>query len=106
MEHVYSKPAGASSLAIWSEQSPVLKAVGWSVSGFNFARTVFPDGIAIYTPSDKARQFTCSYRYFEMLLSLKMTTHIVTNQTSPGLVDCKNECFEFVIGDITMGRQH
>lgn len=103
---VYIKPDSPTATQAWSELNPVAESGNLYSSGYSGgARTVYPDGITVETGLNDGPAYFCAYRFYEMLVDLKIKpVRININTTAPGLTACQNKCFEFVIGDLKVEK--
>jgi hypothetical protein len=75
----------------------------WSLEGGRNQKHYFPPGVTIYTGTDTGDSYNCGYRLSEWLRSIGIDhVQFQVNESTPDLTECKNECVELVIGDVTM----
>jgi hypothetical protein len=75
-----------------------------SLEGGRTQKNFFPAGVTISSGGDQGDAFNCGYRLSEWLQSdvgVKLVD-FQSNKTTPDLVDCKSECIEMIIGDVTI----
>jgi len=100
---VWSKPDSKSAASFWNELNYVFYLGDWGVSGSRIPKSYFPDGISILAGKNGGDAFNCGFRLSEWLNGVGvMNVSFQANQTTPDLIECKNECIEMVIGDVTM----
>lgn len=96
-------PGFKSSSAFWNEIMQVMYLGDWSLAGGQHTKNYFPDGIAIAVGDDHGETFDCGFHLSEWLKSIGVkNVTFEANQSTPDLVECKNECIELVIGNVTM----
>jgi hypothetical protein len=100
---IWQKPESKSAAAFWNESMYLFYLADWGVGGGSTQKSFFPDGITILSGSDHGDAFNCGLHLKEWLQSIGVkAVDFQAKQTTPDLIECKNECVEIVVGDVTV----
>lgn len=94
-------PETRKSTDTFGEAAEVLIMIGWQFTQNN-NRILFPPGISIYVGTQSGQAFNCASRLKDYLESLGIEPVVIhTNESTPDLIACKNECIHVALGKIS-----
>jgi hypothetical protein len=93
---------GRDAMNLWVLVQPMLELAHWLNLGGDQAREVqLPKGFTILVGADSGDSFSCATVFARELGAIVQSQpiNLRTNQVTPALLACKNECVELQIGD-------